>query len=83
VEGVEAVHDLHIWSVCSHIVSLSCHINISRKTPQFHDEVIRRIGEMLWQKYAIIHPTIQVDYGGFSDQVVSQDMNHPETEQGG
>lgn len=78
IDGVKGVHDVHIWTVCSHIVSLSCHINIEPKTFRDHDRVIRNITRMLWQRFSIMHPTIQVDYEGHNDLVVSQDMNHPE-----
>ena len=77
VKGINGVHDLHIWTVCSHIVSLSCHINIEAKTPQFHDRVVQSVADMLWQRFSIIHPTIQVDYENCSNEVVSQDMEHP------
>ena len=29
LEGVEDVHDLHIWSISSNSVSLTCHIRVS------------------------------------------------------
>ena len=76
VEGVNSVHDVHIWSVCSHIVSLSCHINIDPKTPEHHDGVIRRVTEMLWENFCIMHPTIQVEYRICGNDIVSQDMKH-------
>ena len=78
VEGVNSVHDLHIWTLCSHIVSLSCHVNLEPKTPEFHDRVVRSVADMLWHRFSIMHPTIQVDYESCSDDVVSQDMEHPE-----
>jgi len=76
VDGVNSVHDVHIWAVCSHIINLSCHVNIDPKGPQFHDQIVRSITEMLQRRFCIIHPTIQVDYESCSDEVVTQDMNH-------
>lgn len=78
VEGVVGVHDVHIWAVCSHIVSLSCHVKIDPKTPDFHDLVIKSVTEMLWRKFCIMHPTIQVEYEACADnRIVCQDMEHP------
>ena len=76
VEGVNSVHDVHIWAMCSHIINLSCHVNIAHKGPQFHDRIVRSVTEMLRRRFCIIHPTIQVDYESCSDEIVSQDMNH-------
>jgi len=77
VEGVTKVHDVHIWAVCSHIVNLSCHINIEPRTPAFHDRVVKAISEMLWKRFCIMHPTIQVEYEACSEELVCQDMEHP------
>jgi cobalt-zinc-cadmium efflux system protein len=76
VEGVNNVHDLHIWSVCSHIVSLSCHVHIDPKSPEGHDRLVRSLADTLWSKYGILHTTIQVDYESCSDQILTQDMEH-------
>ena len=76
VGGVEDVHDVHIWTVCSHIVSLSCHVNIKPGAPEFHDQVVRAVAGMLWRTFAIMHSTVQVDYSGCSDDVVPGHMTH-------
>lgn len=75
-EGVKDVHDMHIWAVCSHIVSLSCHVAIDWKGPEDHDRMIRSVSEMLWEKFQIVHSTIQIDYGGCSGPIVGEDMRH-------
>lgn len=31
IPGVEDVHDLHIWSISSDSVSLTCHIRVRRR----------------------------------------------------
>ena len=76
-DGVNSVHDLHIWTLCSHIINLSCHINIETRSPQHHDRVVTSLSEMLWRRFCIMHSTIQVDYENCSDQIVMQDMAHP------
>jgi cobalt-zinc-cadmium efflux system protein len=80
VEGVKSVHDLHIWSVCSHIVSLSCHIHIDPESPAYHDRVVKSVADLVRQKFGIVHSTIQVDYESCGDELITQDMEHPRRE---
>lgn len=77
IQGVNNVHDLHIWTVCSHIVSLSCHIHIDPGTPAHHDGMVRAVADMLWRRFCILHATIQVDYESCSEAIITQDMAHP------
>ena len=76
VEGVNDVHDIHIWTVCSHIISLSCHVNIDWKSAEDHDRVVKAIADMLHRKFCIVHSTIQVDYKNCGNSVVTDDMKH-------
>lgn len=76
VPGVKDVHDLHIWTICSHIVSLSCHVVIDRGTHEEHDQIVKSIADTLWKKSCIMHSTIQVDYEACGGEIVGQDMHH-------
>lgn len=78
VEGVKDVHDVHIWTVCSHIVSLSCHMTIDWNSPEDHDRMTRVVSELLWKKFQIMHSTIQVDYRSCGSPLISTDMEHRE-----
>ena len=44
VDGVVSIHDLHIWSICSHLNALSGHVLVrpSESTPQ-QDRVLEGI----------------------------------------
>lgn len=55
--GVVAVHDLHIWTVTSGVVSLSCHCELDggRDT----DAVLAELCDMLHDRFDIHHVTIQ------------------------
>jgi cobalt-zinc-cadmium efflux system protein len=55
--GVRDVHDLHIWTVTSGFVSLSCHCEVSPGAEA--DEVLRRATSLLRERYGIRHVTIQ------------------------
>jgi cobalt-zinc-cadmium efflux system protein len=57
LEGVQDVHDLHIWTVTSGFVSLSCHCEVS--SSGIADDVLRRATTLLRERYGIRHVTIQ------------------------
>lgn len=61
VEGVESIHGLHIWSVSSSEIFLSCHICMKQNTGSDSDSVIRGVNAMLDEKYGISHTTIQIE----------------------
>jgi cobalt-zinc-cadmium efflux system protein len=57
IPGVRDVHDLHIWTVTSGFVSLSCHCEID--SSELADDVLRRATTLLKERYGIRHVTIQ------------------------
>ncbi len=61
LEGVEDVHDLHIWSISSGVRALSCHAVIADLPPSGSAPILDRISQMLTQKYHIEHTTIQFE----------------------
>ena len=62
LEHVGSVHGLHIWSISSSEVFLSCHICIGDADAEADtDEVIRNVNSMLGDKYGIRHTTLQVE----------------------
>jgi len=62
LKHVGSVHGLHIWSISSSEVFLSCHICIGDADAEADtDEVIRNVNSMLEDKYGIRHTTLQVE----------------------
>lgn len=58
-EGVNSVHDLHVWSLTSDDHSLSAHVELAE---QADFEVVRTtIAAMLHERYDIEHATIQTE----------------------
>ncbi|MGH9321051.1 MAG: cation diffusion facilitator family transporter [Vicinamibacteria bacterium] len=57
IKGVRDVHDLHVWTVTSGFISLSCHCEIG--TSEVADEVLRSATTLLRERYGIRHVTIQ------------------------
>ena len=71
VRGVSAVHDLHVWTITSGLVALSCHIVVSCEGPdcRSHDEILTDAKAVLRDRFAIEHTTIQFE---------SEDYRHEE-----
>jgi cobalt-zinc-cadmium efflux system protein len=61
VEGVVGVHDLHIWSLTSGMHALSCHVEVRTHRLEESDALLARINEMLRERFAITHTTIQTE----------------------
>jgi cobalt-zinc-cadmium efflux system protein len=61
VEGVNDVHDLHVWSIGSESHALSCHIAIADIPPSASERILRDVKEVLHHNFRIVHTTIQFE----------------------
>ncbi len=61
-EGVEEVHDLHIWTITSGFPALSAHVLVGRDE-NCHARR-RDLEELLAHEFGISHTTLQVDHAG-------------------
>jgi len=58
--GVTEVHDLHVWEISSGFSALSAHVLVD---PDADCHAIRReLEQLLYERYAIDHTTLQVDH---------------------
>ncbi len=64
VEGVEDIHDLHIWSLGSRTHALSCHVLIADVPPSESEGILRRLNTMLCDRFHIEHTTVQFEHTG-------------------
>jgi len=62
VPGVEAVHEVHIWSLGSSSHALSGHVTIADIPPSASAEILRRINELLEERFHISHTTVQFEH---------------------
>ena len=62
VEGVNDVHDLHVWSIGSETHALSCHIAIADIPPSVSERILREVKERLHHQFRIDHTTIQFEH---------------------
>lgn len=60
IEGVESVHDLHIWSVASGTIALSAHVTM--KDPAQWQAVLVQLQTLLHERFDIHHTTLQPEF---------------------
>ncbi|MEN8160736.1 MAG: cation diffusion facilitator family transporter [Myxococcota bacterium] len=63
--GVGSVHDLHVWTITSGMVSLSCHVHCTPGADG-HD-VLVRLQQLLGQRFDVHHATLQIEPAGFEE----------------
>ena len=61
VEGVQDLHHLNVWSVCSHITALSVHIDLKPEYEEKRSSMLHRIEHLLEHRFHITHTTIQLE----------------------
>jgi cobalt-zinc-cadmium efflux system protein len=62
VEGVNDVHDLHVWSIGSETHALSCHIAIADIPLSESNIILRDVKHRLSHDFRIEHTTIQFEH---------------------
>jgi cobalt-zinc-cadmium efflux system protein len=65
VEGVEEVHDLHVWTITSGFPALAAHVLVGND--QDCHERRRELEKVLYREFSIEHSTLQVDHVGDHD----------------
>ncbi|MGO4468545.1 cation diffusion facilitator family transporter, partial [Pseudoduganella sp. RAF53_2] len=60
-KGVTAIHDLHIWSMSTTDVALTCHLVMPGGYPG--DAAVDEIARELREKFSIHHTTLQTEQG--------------------
>lgn len=61
IEGVKAVHDLHIWCITTGMVALSGHIVVPNEFLDRGDEILNMVKRKLKDRFQIDHTTIQIE----------------------
>ena len=64
VDGVLAVHDLHVWTIGSGIIACSCHVTVEEQSVREGENVLRIVAEALAHHHGVIHSTVQVEVEG-------------------
>jgi len=61
VNGVQDIHDLHVWTISSGLHALSGHVIVKDQMVSESARIINEIGSILKTKFKISHTTIQVE----------------------
>jgi cobalt-zinc-cadmium efflux system protein len=61
IDGVNDVHDLHVWNIGSESSALSCHISIADIPPSVSERILRDVKACLHREFSIDHTTIQFE----------------------
>ncbi len=76
VEGVNDIHHLNLWTICSHILALSAHVDIDPDYKTRQAGVLRHIEELLMERYHISHTTLQVECTMCVEMPVLKELRH-------
>jgi cobalt-zinc-cadmium efflux system protein len=69
VEGVESVHDLHIWTLTSGVHAMSCHAVVCG--PQDRHQILERLSHIVRSRFKVRHTTIQLEEVSLRHQEMS------------
>jgi len=76
IKGVRDVHHLNIWTICSHIIALSAHIDMEPEHKSRQAEALRAIERDLLEKHHISHTTLQVECTLCDDAPLIKNLRH-------
>ena len=76
VVGVNDIHHLHVWSICSHITSLSAHVDVDPESRLRQGEIVGEIEQLLDHEYHITQTTLQVECSRCGSGPVLQQLQH-------
>jgi cobalt-zinc-cadmium efflux system protein len=62
IQGVNDVHDLHVWSIGSETHALSAHIAIADIPPSVSERILHDVRLCLQKQFRIVHTTIQFEH---------------------
>jgi cobalt-zinc-cadmium efflux system protein len=78
IEGVMDVHHLNLWSVCSHIIALSAHVDVKPEYADQHVQLLQNIEHEMRNDFHITHTTIQVACSACSNGQLLKALRHTE-----
>ena len=60
VQGVDSVHDLHVWTLTSGVLAMSCHV-VTSDRPLNRNLVLAEVSELARERFRIDHTTVQIE----------------------
>ena len=69
VNGVGSVHDLHVWTLTSGVLAMSCHI-VAENESYNRTDLLARVNGVARERFHIDHTTIQIEEGNITQELV-------------
>ena len=69
VDGVDSVHDLHVWALTSGMLAMSCHVVVDGESANPH-QVLEGLNTIVRERFQIGHTTIQIEEENLQRQEV-------------
>jgi len=83
VEGVDDVHDLHIWSLSAEVTLLSAHVVMAgHPTLEQAQDVAGTLRARLAEEFGIAHATLELECETCADEPMSHNATGPEEPRG-
>lgn len=76
IKGVQEVHDIHVWTIGTDLVALSCHVRIPDMHMDESEKILHGIRANLERDFHITHTTVQFERAGLP-QEAGYIMPHP------
>jgi cobalt-zinc-cadmium efflux system protein len=67
VNGVQEVHDVHVWTLGTDTHALSCHVRIPDMHMEESERILAAIRKQLGGEFGIDHATIQFERAGLPE----------------
>jgi len=67
VQGVQEVHDIHIWTLGTDLHALSCHVRIPDMHMEESEKILRQLREVLAHDFHVTHTTVQFERAGLPE----------------
>jgi cobalt-zinc-cadmium efflux system protein len=64
IKGVQEVHDIHVWTIGTNMVALSCHARIPDMHMDESEKILQAVCARLEQDFHITHITVQFERAG-------------------
>lgn len=61
IKGVQSIHDLHVWSICSNVHALNAHILVDSMSVRETEKITKKINWLLRERWRIVHTTLQFE----------------------
>ena len=69
VDGVASVHDLHVWTLTSGVLAMSCHV-VAGESDSNRTVLLNRVNDVAREQFHIDHTTIQIEERSIPEEVI-------------